>query len=98
LIINELISNALKHAFPDGRSGKIRIKMELEGTRQFTLIVTDNGVGFPSDIDFRNTESLGMQLVNTLVSQLEGTIELHSHDEGTEFRIAFAVPSPISEE
>jgi two-component sensor histidine kinase len=92
LITNELISNALKHAFPDGKAGEIRIKMELEGDRQFTLIVGDNGVGFPPDVDFENTESLGMQLVNTLVNQLDGTIELHSDDEGAEFRITFVVP------
>jgi two-component sensor histidine kinase len=98
LIINELISNALKHAFPDGKAGEIRIKMELEGTRHFTLIVADNGRGFPPDIDFQNTESLGMQLVNTLVNQLDGTIELRSHNKGTEFKITFAAPSPILEE
>jgi two-component sensor histidine kinase len=53
--------------------------------------VGDNGVGFPQDVDFRNTESLGMQLVNTLVHQLDGTLELFSQ-AGTEFKIAFPTP------
>jgi two-component sensor histidine kinase len=91
LIINELISNALKHAFPNGSSGKIQIKMEMGDAHQFILIVGDNGIGFPKDVDFRNTESLGMQLINTLVNQLDGSIELRSN-EGTEFKITFAVP------
>jgi two-component sensor histidine kinase len=91
LITNELISNALKHAFPNGNRGEIRVKIGADGDRQFTMIVGDNGVGFPPDVDFRNTESLGMQLVNTLVDQLEGTVELRS-DGGTEFTIRFAAP------
>jgi two-component sensor histidine kinase len=91
LITNELISNALKHAFPNGKEGEIWVKIGTHGDRQFTLIVGDNGVGFPPDVDFRDTESLGMQLVNTLVDQLEGTVELR-RDGGTEFTIRFAAP------
>ena len=56
---------------------------------QLNLAVADNGIGFPPDLDFRNTTSLGLHLVNSLVSQLEGTIELNSHG-GTEFKITFA--------
>jgi two-component sensor histidine kinase len=89
LITNELISNALKHAFPNGRGGEIRVKIGTHGDQQFTLIVGDNGVGFPQDVDFQNTESLGMQLVNTLVDQLEGTVELCGNG-GSEFTIRFA--------
>jgi signal transduction histidine kinase len=52
-----------------------------------TLVVADNGIGFPTDLDFRNTQSLGMQLVNTLVNQLQGTVELvgHSGPQGSHF-------------
>jgi two-component sensor histidine kinase len=53
-----------------------------------TLIISDNGIGVPEDFDFQHTESLGMQLVNTLASQLDGDIELNSND-GTEFKIRF---------
>ena len=88
LIINELVSNSLKHAFPDGREREIRIEVRSEGDGQFTLIVGDNGVSFPKDLDFRNTETLGLQLVTTLVAQLGGTIELE-RDGGTTFKIKF---------
>lgn len=88
LIVNELISNALKHAFPQGRSGEIRIELfRAEGNKLF-LVVSDNGVGFPKDMDFRNTESLGMQIITMLVDQLDGHIEL-SRQEGTSFKIMF---------
>jgi two-component sensor histidine kinase len=89
LIVNELVSNALKYAFPDGREGEIRVVLQPDHDQHMTLVVGDNGVGFPDDVDFRDTESLGMQLVNTLVEQLDGTIELHK-EGGTEFEIVFA--------
>jgi two-component sensor histidine kinase len=89
LILNELVSNSLKHAFPEGREGEIRIELRLDGNDKFTLMVSDNGVGLLEDLDFRNTESLGLQLVNTLVNQLEGTIELDRRG-GTTFKITFA--------
>jgi two-component sensor histidine kinase len=87
LILNELVSNSLKHAFPDGRVGEIRIGLSSDNGK-FTLMVSDNGVGFPKDLDLRNTQSLGLQLVNTLVEQLEGTIEL-DRSGGTAFEITF---------
>lgn len=76
LIINELISNSLKHAFKDGRKGVITIAMTQGGTHDYTMIISDNGVGFPRDVDFKKTSSLGLQLVNNLVLQLEGDISL----------------------
>ncbi|MGD1993980.1 MAG: histidine kinase dimerization/phosphoacceptor domain -containing protein, partial [Anaerolineae bacterium] len=91
LITNELVSNALKHAFPHGKGGQIHIEIKPQDDRQFTMIVGDDGVGFPAHVDFRNTESLGLQLVNTLVQQLDGTVELRC-DGGTEFTIRFSNP------
>ncbi|HIH95620.1 TPA: PAS domain-containing protein [Methanosarcina acetivorans] len=141
IVVNELVSNSLKHAFPAGKRGEIRISLsrsenyekrhengnfEVEryietGSRSiepdemgiekseegivrcsgskrgieksekdpvFMLIVADNGNGFPQNIDFRNTDSLGLQLVSILVEQINGSIELN-RDEGTEFRILF---------
>ncbi len=89
LIINELASNALKHAFPDGREGEIGISLREDGAGQYMLIVRDDGVGFPMDVDCHHTESLGLQLVNSLVRQIKGTIQLH-RDNGTMFEIRFA--------
>ncbi len=88
LIINELVSNALRHAFPDGRKGIIEVGMHSDISGRISLVVSDNGTGFPEHIDFRNTQSLGMQLVTSLVSQLDGTIELDK-SEGTAFTITF---------
>lgn len=76
LIINELISNALKHALRGDRKGVITISMTQTGPHEYTMIIADNGPGFPPDIDFKNTASLGLQLVNNLVRQLEGDISL----------------------
>ena len=89
LIINELVSNSLKHAFPDGRTGAVTIALR-RANGVHMLTVADNGVGFPRDVDFRATDSLGMQLVVTLVNQLEGTIELN-RENGTAFAISFHV-------
>lgn len=89
LIINELLSNSLKYAFPDGRKGKIDIALRKINEREIELIVGDNGTGLPADLDFRNTGSLGLKLVTMLAEdQLEGKIELDM-TEGTKFRVRF---------
>ncbi len=88
LIINELVSNALKHAFPKGKAGEISIQLLRTGANRITLTVSDNGIGFPEQIDFRRSPSLGLTLVNSLVEQLGGTIELERR-EGTSFTISF---------
>ncbi len=88
LIINELVSNSLKHAFPAGRTGEVRIDLRADDGNKLTLVVADNGVGLPKGLDFRKTESLGLQLVCTLADQLGGTIEL-DRSRGTEFAMTF---------
>ena len=86
LILNELVSNSLKHGFPTG-GGEIYIKLKTVDDK-YEMIVGDNGKGFPKDIDFRNTDSLGLQLINNLVNQIDGQITLNN-DNGTEFKILF---------
>ncbi|WP_292343724.1 histidine kinase dimerization/phosphoacceptor domain -containing protein [Methanohalophilus sp. DAL1] len=88
IIINELTSNALQHAFIKGENGEISIDF-FKSAGQLILNVEDSGGAFPDDIDFRNTESLGLQLVSNLVSQIEGDIELDTTDYRTCFRIIF---------
>ena len=124
IITNELVSNALKHAFSKGEDGEICIQLHKNGRAalcgenyknaeaqvamsektgctdvstvqehkkiedKLTLIVRDNGRGFPEGIDFRNTDSLGLQLVTALVDQINGSIELDT-SKGTEFKIIF---------
>ncbi len=87
LIVNELVTNSLKHAFPEGMKGEINVDFHKQDDHyQFT--VNDNGVGFPFDLDFQNTDSLGLQIVNSLTQQIDGKIELN-RSHGTEFKITF---------
>jgi PAS domain S-box-containing protein len=88
LIVNELVSNSLKYAFPEGRKGNLTVRFHVGDDGCITLNVEDNGVGFPPDLDFRDTETLGLQLVNLLVKQIHGEIELEK-GPGTIFRIKF---------
>jgi PAS domain S-box-containing protein len=89
LIINELVSNSLKHAFPAGKKGEIEIFLRSTDDNIFELLARDNGVGIPEGIDFRKTESLGLHIVNILVeNQLHGEITMNKNN-GTEFRIRF---------
>ncbi|MCX9080555.1 MAG: PAS domain S-box protein, partial [Candidatus Methanoperedens sp.] len=97
LIINELVSNALKHAFPNGRDGIINIEFHLNSEQSLTLIVRDNGVGFPEELNVHRTETLGLQLVTSLTAQLNATIGLQQAN-GTMFEIRFAAPEPDKDE
>lgn len=90
LILNELLSNALKHAFPEAATGEILIVLRREAPGSCTLIVSDTGIGFPEGLDFRTTESLGLQLVCLLTEQIEGTISLERRG-GTAISITFPV-------
>ena len=104
IIINELVSNSLKYAFPDGNKGLIQIKLYREeyannGQRSkkegcngtnFTLTVLDNGIGIPEDFNSEDSGSLGLQLVAILVDQFGGELELNRNN-GTEFTIRFTI-------
>ncbi|MGB9927814.1 MAG: ATP-binding protein, partial [Methanosarcina sp.] len=96
IIVNELVSNSLKHAFTEGEEGEIHIELCREISNIeihksfFNLKVSDNGKGINECIRFENLESLGLQLVSTLVDQLDGKIEIHQN-QGTEFKITFAI-------
>ncbi len=101
LIINEIVTNSFKHAFPDSTTGVDENKFEGKGVIKvfmrenpksgiMELVVGDNGMGLPEGLDFRHTKTLGMELVNTLVDQLDGSIE-YVNNGGTEFKITFKV-------
>jgi PAS domain S-box-containing protein len=85
LIMNELVSNSLKYAFPEGRKGTISIECTPQDAGMFRIIYHDNGIGMPAGFDWKNSESLGLRLVNSLVDQLNGTIESGGGGEGTTF-------------
>jgi len=88
LILNELVSNSLKHAFPGGRHGTIKVRFVSNGEKRYTLSVADDGVGFPKDLDVFRIKSLGLKLVSLLVEQLGGTIELERKG-GARFTVSF---------
>ena len=88
LIINELLSNALKHAFPEGPHGQIIVELHSLSEKQFVLKVADDGVWMPPQLDIRQTGTLGHQLVFMLVEKLRGTLEV-TRDHGTAFQITF---------
>jgi PAS domain S-box-containing protein len=73
LLLNELVTNAFKHAFPDGRKGEVRIQL-YQAAEQLQLKVCDNGIGIPPDLDWRNAKSLGLKLVQILAKQLRASL------------------------
>ncbi|MGC1245207.1 MAG: histidine kinase dimerization/phosphoacceptor domain -containing protein [Spirulinaceae cyanobacterium] len=89
LLINEVISNALKYAFPNKKKGRIWIKLYYLNQEKMVLEIGDNGVGFPPNLDLEETESLGLQLVKDLAQQLKGKLEINCH-QGTRLKITFS--------
>lgn len=92
LILTELFSNSLKYAFPGGDGGTIDIRLYKTGDGELTLNFEDNGVGFPDGVDFYNSRSLGLQLVNILANQVNGTVDF-SGDRGVCFKLTFPFKS-----
>ena len=103
MIINELVSNSFKHAFQDRKAGEIQIKLHREENGEyiksiyenckhttFVLNISDNGIGIPESLKIEELDSLGLQLVTSLVDQLDGELEL-KRNNGTEFTIRFTV-------
>jgi two-component sensor histidine kinase len=82
LLLHELLTNCFKHAFPEGQTGRVRVALQTMAEQTLMLRVGDTGCGFPDDLDFRATESLGLQLVGMMAEQLQGTIALE-RAEGT---------------
>ncbi len=100
LITNELVSNSLKHAFPDNRRGEVSINLHTDKDNRLTLIVSDTGIGLPEDMDITNIKTLGLRLVSELTRQLKGDLEIerdglsaggHAQAGGAVFKITFSV-------
>jgi len=89
LILNELLSNALKYAFPDGRSGKIRIHFYRLQSGELSLSCHDDGVGIPESFDWQNPKSLGLRIVSILTKQIDGELTLDRSSSGTRFELRF---------
>jgi two-component sensor histidine kinase len=96
LLLHELLTNCFKHAFPEGLTGRVRVELRATDEQTLMLRVGDTGCGFPEDLDFRTTDSLGLQLVCVMTEQLQGTITLE-RAEGTLFTILVPLgPSPAT--
>ncbi len=89
LIVNELLTNAVKHAFPGDKEGEVCVEFGLDNHENNVLIVKDNGVGLSDEINFKESGTMGFQLVNTLVNQLKGSVIL-SRDKGTTFQVIWS--------
>ena len=96
LILNELVRNALKHAFCGRGGGEVTVSLRRDATGQVRLRVTDNGVGLPAGLDWRQAQSLGLRLVRALAGQLRGTVEVRTAG-GTECAVAFPAPAGVED-
>jgi two-component sensor histidine kinase len=91
LILNELISNALKHGFPNSADGEIKVTLRSGADGRCTLCVEDSGVGIPADLEVHTSKSLGLRLVRSLAQQIHGTFELVRIEPGTSAHLHFTV-------
>ena len=91
LILNELVSNSLKHAFPAGRHGTLKVRLHSPRPDQLLLSVEDDGVGLPAGFDWDQAGSLGLRMVRDLARQIRGTLEIRRNG-GTTFVLSFPVP------
>jgi PAS domain S-box-containing protein len=89
LIVNELVTNALKYAFPDKSGGEVYVEMRKNEAGEWSLTISDNGIGLPELFTLDKTKTLGMQLVNSFVRQLQGTVRVEK-GSGTKFTIEFS--------
>lgn len=91
LVVHELVDNALRHAFPGDRGGSVSVRLERQDTDQLLLEVSDTGIGLPDSIDITRPQSLGFQVVSSLTSQLDDSLEV-IRSGGTTIRIRFRRP------
>jgi two-component sensor histidine kinase len=95
LLVNEIVSNAYKYAFPGHVTGKITVSLKRSNGKT-TLGINDNGIGLPEGFDFDKSESLGMQLIQALTNQLDGELALN-RENGTSFEVSFLYPKNVVE-
>ena len=89
LLINEVLTNALKYGIPDGQKGQVYISMQKLANGEYVLEIGDNGQGFPETVHYKNTKSLGLKLIHNLTRQLRGTLERDPSKKGTNYIIKF---------
>lgn len=92
LLISEVVSNSLKHGFPEGRKGEVRIILRRQSANVVSLVLSDNGVGLPEHLDWTKSRSLGLRLVRVLAQQLRARLDIRSQG-GTEVKLVFTASS-----
>ena len=97
LILNELVTNALKYAFPGGRAGTLRIALRRDGPERILLSVADDGIGLPEGLEVGRSRSLGLKMIHSLTRQIRGQVEVR-RGTGVEFRISFPLPATAGTE
>ncbi|MCX6290884.1 MAG: PAS domain-containing protein [Bacteroidetes bacterium] len=95
LLINEIVSNSLKYAFPGDRTGEIKIELKKLPEQKIRMSISDDGAGLPENFDVEHAESLGMQLITALANQLDGELQV-SREKGTKFSVFFKYPKAAS--
>lgn len=91
LIINEMVTNSIKYAFPDNRPGIIQIRILPVNNKRLKFLYSDNGIGFNANITFENASGLGFQLISSLTEQLNGKIKRDTSKTGTHFEMDFEI-------
>ena len=86
--MTEILSNALKYAFPGGKAGEVQIELRREPSGKLHLAIADNGIGLPAGCDWKTSQTLGLRLVRTLARQIDANMQVTSGN-GTAFSIAF---------
>ncbi|MEI7810837.1 MAG: histidine kinase dimerization/phosphoacceptor domain -containing protein [Ignavibacteria bacterium] len=89
LIVNEIISNSLKHAFPERRQGRILFSMKKDSNKNCVILLSDNGIGTPDEINTKDQKTLGLFLISSLTEQIDGTLQISGSNSGTEYTITF---------
>jgi len=90
LLVSELVSNSIKHAFPESKKGNISVYFSKQDDKKYCLKVIDNGIGFPKNLDYKNPNSRGLEIVNDITSHLQGILKLKKK-RGTEFSVIFPI-------
>ena len=89
MIINEIVTNSFKYAFKDQQRGEIKISLKADSPQKYNLMIHDNGIGFPENFNWEETQSLGLNLVKLLSRQLDGSIQLETDGVGVGFHLIF---------
>jgi two-component sensor histidine kinase len=88
MLVNEIVTNVLKHAFPGRKKGELSLRLYRDGNKKIHFLVNDNGIGLPKKVNVENPSTMGFQLIRDLTQQLDGEIQIESN-RGTKIKVIF---------